>query len=201
MSDRSASNDKILILASLSPRRRTLLEQSGVPIEVIPPDVEEDILEGEKPWEIVERLSRAKADAVAARYPDRFVLAADTIVVLPETERRILGKPHDIDDARAMLKMIQARKHEVYTGFSLLCEKKKICITKNVKTIVHLAAMSGEDIEQYLKSGESLDKAGAYALQGRGGAYVDTIEGSYSNVIGLPMSEVRKALKAVGLWS
>lgn len=181
-----------IILASASPRRRELLSLLGTSFEVIIPSIDETHLQGEHPPEFCARLSREKALAVAQDNHDSLVIAADTVVVIGET---ILGKPQDQDQACAYLRTLRARMHEVYTGYTVACLSHDRITTKVVRTTVHFRDMSDEEIAWYAATGEPMDKAGAYALQGHGAAFIDRIDGSHTNVIGLPLSDLYSDLK------
>lgn len=183
--------DDTLILASASPRRRELLGYMGIPFTVESADAEE--VETGSPREIVEQNALLKGETVSRRYPGRVVLAADTLVYI---DGLTLGKPGDREDAKRMLRLLSGAWHEVHTGVALFSMKG--IARRHVVTRVHFVPLSGETIERYVLSGEPMDKAGAYALQGIGGMFVDQIEGSYSNIIGLPMATVRALLIEAG---
>jgi septum formation protein len=184
-----------LILASQSPRRKELLAQIGLTFTVKQSDCEEKI-EGTDPEEIVKSLSRQKAKAVAENAEKGYiVLGADTIVVL---DGRILGKPRDEEDAFRMLQGLQGREHMVYTGVTLIQEEKGLCVSFAEGTKVSVWPMSGEEIRDYIKTGEPMDKAGAYGIQGRFAAFIEKIEGDYTNVVGLPLARVYHELKKMG---
>jgi septum formation protein len=181
-----------LLLASSSPRRLALLRALGLEPEVRPADVDETLLPGEDPHDAAERLARAKASAVAA--PDgTVVLAADTIVVL---DGEALGKPRDDADARRMLRALRGRAHDVVTGVALA--RDGAVVSGRETTEVVFAPMTDEEVDAYVASGEPADKAGAYALQGLGGLFVERISGTPSNVIGLPFRLVRQLGARVG---
>ena len=184
------------ILASGSPRRKRLLEDAGLAFDVVqaPPDVEEGIAPGLVAE--VEAMCRAlaKASCVAKVHSGVFVLGADTVVVL---EGEILGKPSSVDDASRMLKMLSGRTHEVITAFTLLGPDSHQ--EEAVTTKVSFREIDEETIERYVRSGESMGKAGAYAIQGLGGSLVDRVEGSYTNVVGLPVTEVLNVLMRCGV--
>ena len=184
------------ILASGSPRRKRLLEDAGLAFDVVqvPPDVEENIAPGLLAE--VEAMCRAlaKASCVAKVHSGVFVLGADTVVVL---EGEILGKPSSVDDASRMLKMLSGRTHEVITAFTLLGPDSHQ--EEAVTTKVSFREIDEETIERYVRSGESMGKAGAYAIQGLGGSLVDRVEGSYTNVVGLPVMEVLNVLMRCGV--
>lgn len=176
-----------LLLASSSPRRLDLLRALGLEPEVRPADVDESILPGEDAHDAAERLARAKASAVAPSAPaGAVVLAADTIVVL---DGRALGKPRDDEDARRMLRALRGRAHDVVTGVALA--RDGVLVSGRETTEVVFAPMTDDEVDAYVASGEPADKAGAYALQGLGGLFVERISGTPSNVIGLPLRLVR----------
>ena len=182
-----------LTLASASPRRRELLERVGVNLEVVPADVDESRLPDEPPAAMAERLAAAKADVVAATQPDRLVLAADTIVVRDDA---VLGKPSDAAEAAAMLRSLSGRRHHVITGWALRGPSGGSSGT--VTTAVRFRPLPEPVIARYVATGEPLDKAGAYGIQGVGAMLVRSIEGSYTNVVGLPLVEVLDAVAAHG---
>lgn len=183
-----------LVLASGSPRRRALLGQLGIPLEVEPPEVDESALKDEAPADFVLRVATLKSLAVAARHPGRVVLAADTAVV---SGGRIFGKPADEREARRMLRSLSNRVHEVLTGVSVVGAG---CVEEfTVATKVRFKPLTAREIAWYVGTGEPMDKAGAYAIQERGGAFVQSIAGSHSNVVGLPLAETLAALERAGL--
>ena len=186
-----------LVLASGSPRRRELLSSLGLDFEVLPTDVDEALLDAESPVAAVERLARAKADAAAATLAGqaRVVLAADTLVVIAG---RVLGKPADPADARAMLRFLAGHRHEVHTAVALLDTASGRHATAVVTSRVRMASMSDHEIAWYVDTGEPLDKAGAYAVQGLGALYVESVDGNYTNVVGLPLPAVRRLLAELG---
>lgn len=189
-----------LVLASASPRRRDLLAKalvkSGIGFRIVPSHADETRRRGEPPDAYVARIAEAKARTVARRCPDAWVLAADTAVTLDGT---VLGKPADVADARDMLRRLSGRTHRVLTGF-VLCDRTDAAGPAQVVTShVHFRTLSEAVIDAYLDTGEPFDKAGAYAVQGAGRALVDRVDGSLSNVIGLPLDEVGAALRAAGL--
>jgi nucleoside triphosphate pyrophosphatase len=195
MGNRSSSPSK-LFLASASPRRKDLLEQICViPSRIEGVDVDESLLVDEQPRVAVARLAKLKAQAAQARQgPNEIILAADTLVACG---RRILGKPADEADARRMLELLSGRRHQVLTGLCLVtCEGK--FIARTVMTRVSFKRLSERELFAYLGSGEWEGKAGAYAIQGRAEAFVKAIEGSYSNVVGLPLHETANLLVGAG---
>ncbi len=184
----------MLILASQSPRRKQLLAQMGLEFDVHSSDVDETV-SGE-PGNCVAKLACRKAEAVAVRYPNDWVLGADTLVFLDGIP---MGKPKDTEEAFLMLKQLSGKKHQVMTGVCLINKSKDVCLKETAVTDVYFACLSDREIRDYIATGEPMDKAGAYAIQGRAGMYVEKICGSHSNVIGLPMSTVREMLKKVGI--
>jgi septum formation protein len=174
-----------LILASASPRRQDLLRQAGFEFEVHPAHIPEVQNAGESPLEYALRLAREKAQAVAKRFPERFVLGADTIVVV---DSLVLGKPRDAEDAARMLRLLSGRGHEVTTAVSLvLPQPARTADTRSCTTQVFFRELREPEILDYAASGEPLDKAGAYAIQGGAARWNVRLEGDYSNVVGLPL--------------
>ncbi|MEY4634470.1 MAG: hypothetical protein RJA55_268 [Acidobacteriota bacterium] len=179
-----------LILASRSPRRSELLAAAGIAFEVLAADIDETPRDGEAPGAYVERLAIEKARAVLALRPDATVLGADTTVTI---DGLILGKPVDASEAAAMLRRLRGRPHDVFTGVALVS-------ADGVQSAVELTrvwfdSMTDEDISWYVESGEPVDRAGAYAIQGLASRFIPRIEGSYSNVVGLPVALVSSILK------
>lgn len=175
-----------LILASASPRRAELLRAAGIPFDVVPADVDETIRAGERPQQYVTRVARDKARAISAEHPKQFVLGADTTVVV---DGHILAKPTDADDARRMLRMLSGRWHEVLTAVAF-ARGGAVVISQVASTRVEFTSMRADEVDWYVTTGEPMDKAGAYAIQGLASRFVTAIEGSYSNVVGLPVSLV-----------
>ncbi len=184
------------ILASASPRRRELLASIGFDFEIMPSDIPEVRGEGEAPEEYVARLSREKAGAVADKHPSRWVIAADTTVLLGE---ELLEKPRDPDDAKRMLAAIAGKTHIVYTGVTLQNLGNHYHDTRVAESEVRMLPLSTRDVDWYVASGEPLDKAGSYAVQGIGGMFIDSIHGSYSNVVGLPLAMLFQMLRKAGV--
>jgi septum formation protein len=185
-----------LILASQSPRRRYLLEQAGLTFAVVPSLFDEDTVQLSDPADYVKTLAEAKADKVARDYPDSWVLGADTIVTLFSA---ILGKPGTPREARQMLERLSGQSHCVYTGYAIVCKNRETCISDAIKTDVQFKDLTRAEIDWYIQTGEPFDKAGAYAIQGLGTFLVRRINGSYTNVVGLPVCEVIEALLKVGV--
>jgi septum formation protein len=175
-----------IVLASASPRRADLLRAAGIAFDIIVADVDETPQPGERAFDYVRRLARDKAEAVRARAGNAPVLAADTAVVI---DGEILGKPRDGDDATRMLRLLSGRVHEVLTGICL--DRYGLVET----TTVEFAPMEEQEIAWYVASGEPMDKAGAYAIQGLASRFVRRIDGSYSNVVGLPVALVYELLR------
>jgi septum formation protein len=185
----------LLILASASPRRQELLTLASVQFVVVPRDADETARPGESPGEHVRRLARAKAARVAERHAGRWVLAADTAVVIDE---RILGKPRDPREAEEMLRLLSGRVHEVLTGYCLLRFPSGGERERTVSSRVSFKDLSAEEIRRYTRTEEPYDKAGGYAIQGRAAYMIREIQGSYTNVVGLPLCEVMEDLQELG---
>ena len=185
-----------LILASVSPRRSELLRNAGIAFKVDPADIHEAPFAGEAPIDYARRLARDKAKAVLARHPDALVLGADTVVVVDE---HLLEKPANPEDATRMLRLLSGRSHQVITGVSLLAANFEA--TQAEVTQVTFVNMSEQEIAEYVASGEPMDKAGAYGIQGVASRWVERIEGDYFNVVGLPVARVYRMLKEVGSGS
>ncbi|HEX2120669.1 MAG TPA: Maf family protein [Thermoanaerobaculia bacterium] len=184
------------ILASASPRRRELLASIGLEFEVVPSHVPEVHAEGEAPEEYVARLSRDKAAAIAGEHPSRWVIAADTTVLLGD---QLLEKPADAQDAARMLATIAGQTHVVYTGVTLENRERGHRDTRVAESEVRMLPLSPPEIEWYVATGEPLDKAGAYAVQGIGAMFIDSIHGSYTNVVGLPLATLFQMLRKAGI--
>jgi septum formation protein len=183
-----------LVLASASPRRAELLRAAGFHIEVVPAEVDEALLPGEAPEAYVARVARDKAAAVACRKIGNPVLAADTAVVL---DGEILGKPSDDAHARSMLERLSGRTHDVLTGVRLSVDGRGFEAVE--RTRVRFLPITADEIAWYIASGEPRDKAGGYAIQGLASRFVDWVEGSYTNVVGLPVATVHRLLRQAGL--
>jgi septum formation protein len=180
-----------LILASKSPRRRFLLEQAGLEFSVIPSNFEENSIPLSSPESYVKRLAEAKAKDISQRYPDSWVIGADTTVFIDNT---MLGKPGSRPEARKMLWSLSGKTHQVLTGYCICCEATGRFFSETIKTDVCFKELTGYQIDWYINSGEPFDKAGAYAIQGIGTFLVKRIHGSYTNVVGLPVCEVLEFL-------
>ena len=184
------------ILASQSPRRRELLASIGLTFEVMPSDVPEVHQPGESPEEYVARLSRDKAEAIASKHDDAWIIAADTTVLLGD---ELLEKPADAADARRMLATIAGKTHIVYTGVTLQNAALGWRDTRVAESEVRMLPLDERDIAWYVSTGEPLDKAGAYAVQGIGAMFIDSIHGSYTNVVGLPLALLFQMLRRAGV--
>ncbi len=189
------SSSPQLILASQSPRREYLLKQAGLHFSVIPSQVDEDAFELTNPGDYVKTLARAKAEDVACQYPDSWVIGADTIVTIGQS---ILGKPENLEDAKAMLRRLSGQSHAVFTGYAIVNHGAAQCVCETIETSVEFKSLSKAEIDWYTQSDEPFDKAGAYAIQGLGTFLVRRIEGSYTNVVGLPVCEVIETLLGLG---
>lgn len=187
-----------LILASQSPRRKELLEQAGLAFTVVPSDVDEDGITVTEPARYARYLAEAKAMDISEKFPDNWVLGADTIVV---ADGLILGKPGSKEEAMSMMKRLSGRQHVVYTGFCLSFKKGGKRISETVQTLVEFKVLSDKEITWYVATPEPYDKAGGYAIQGQGAFLVKRIEGSYTSVVGLPVCEVIESLTAMGALS
>lgn len=184
-----------IILASASPRRAELLTSLGVSYEAVRSDIDERPHSDESPPDYIMRLARAKAIAVARKYEKGLVIGADTIVVL---DGRLLGKPQDNADAKRMLESLSGRWHVVMTGVALYDSATRREMADYSKTLVRFASLSEKEIDWYIGCGEHEDKAGAYAIQGRGGMFVEEIAGNYHNVVGLPLPLVYRLARRLG---
>jgi septum formation protein len=182
-----------LVLASASPRRADLLRAAGIAFDVFPVDVDERFRNGEKPEHAVARLAEAKANVAAASHPDAIILGADTTVVI---RGQALAKPVDAADAARMLRLLSGRTHEVLTGVCLYGQGRRLLHVE--PTRVRMARLGESEIAWYVSTGEPFDKAGGYAVQGFASRFIEGIDGSYSNVVGLPISSVYELLKELG---
>jgi len=184
-----------LILASVSPRRRDLLNQIGIPFQSVGSTTNEAVQTKMKPRDFACLMATRKAESVKKVHRKRWVLAADTLVVV---NKRIYGKPRDTQDCRAMLSELSGKRHRVITGFCILEPSGNKSQLQAVTTMVDVKELSALEIEAYIKTGEPFGKAGAYAIQGIGAFMIEGIEGSYTNIVGLPVCEVVRALLACG---
>ena len=190
-----AEKETKIILASSSPRRADLLANLGVSFELAPSDIHERPHPNEAPADYIIRLARAKVIAVARHRETGLLVGADTIVVL---DGKILGKPEDEDDADLMLRQLAGRWHAVMTGVALYDAATRREVADYEKTLVRFAQLSDKEIEWYIKTGEPLDKAGSYGIQGLGGLFVEEIAGNYYNVVGLPLPLLYRLAKRMG---
>jgi MAF protein len=181
-----------LILASASPRRQELLRSVGLKFKTIPAHVNEDYIKGESPQQHVRRLAQEKAQLIARKYPRVWVLGADTIVVI---DGLILGKPKNKTQAKEMLKKLSGSEHKVFTGFTVIQVASKVSHSDIVQSTVKFKKISAAELDWYIACDEPYDKAGGYAVQGKGAYFIKSIRGSYTNVIGLPLCEVLETLK------
>lgn len=186
---------KKIILASGSPRRKELLAQIGITFEIQKAEGEE-VITSSVPTEAVKELSLQKAQEVAAKYEGDVVIGADTVVA---AGGQILGKPKDKEDAMRMLRMLQGKDHEVITGVAVLLKDQQKVINFAEITKVHVFPMTEAQMEAYVESGEPMDKAGAYGIQGKFAAYVSGIEGDYNNVVGLPIGRLYQEVLGAGV--
>jgi septum formation protein len=189
--DFQSSGIRRLVLASGSPRRRQLLPLLGLPFVVKATRVDERVLDGEPPTELVLRVSRAKACAVNGVRPDELVVAADTVVVL---DGQVLGKPADPDEARSMLWQLCGRSHRVYSGVSVWHAARRQMVSELSESLVWMREYTADEIARYVESGDPLDKAGAYAIQHSGFDPVARVEGCWLTVMGFPLCHLRRAL-------
>ncbi|MHB8880036.1 MAG: Maf family protein [Thermodesulfovibrionales bacterium] len=186
-----------IILASGSPRRRELLSLTGLKFRVVLSDFEEDMTLPLPPQSLAKFLSREKAAAVAGGYKNAVVIAADTFILFNQA---ILGKPHTPREAARMLAMLSGRAHTVITGYTIIDTADGRRVTRAVSTKVYFRELTRREIDTYVATGEPLDKAGAYAIQGRGSVFIKRISGDYFNVIGLPLCSLTEDLKAFGIF-
>ena len=186
-----------LVLASASQRRADLLGQIGVvPDRIVPANIDESPITGELPRQLVSRLSASKAILVSKKYPRSIILAADTVVACG---RRVLSKPENLDQARSFLNLLSGRRHRVISGLAIISPNGNL-YKRLVETHVNFKRLTSTELNQYLESGEWEDKAGAYAIQGIAAEFIKSINGSYSNVVGLPLFETAQLLKGLGYY-
>lgn len=186
-------NSDEIILASGSPRRQQYLKEMGINFMVKTASVQEHAFDHESPKSFVLRMAREKAGKISLKFPDSWVISGDTVVCI---EDKILGKPFDEEDAFALLMSLSGREHSVKTAFCVAHYSRGVEIVQSVSTMVHFTDFSESVARAYIAEGESLDKAGAYGIQGKGIFLVKSIEGSYSNVVGLPLCELIEVLQA-----
>src|SRR3972149_243191 len=196
LTELTVQNESRIILASSSPRRKVLLEKIGLSFDICHSNIDENIKKGETPEEHCLRLAEEKAKEAAKNVKRGWIIGADTIVFI---DNRILGKPSGIKEAREMLNLLKGRYHKVCTAFCLLNAVTGNKIKRVVESRVKIKNLTDKEIEDYIKTSEPFDKAGAYAVQGIGSFMVEGIEGSYTNVVGLPMAEFEEALEQAGI--
>jgi septum formation protein len=191
-------DENAIVLASESTRRVDILRTLGVSFSIIPPGIDETKRPTESPKDYALRIAYEKAYKVGNLFPDKWIIGADTIVV---HKGKVLGKPGSDTDAFEMLKRLRGNWHKVYTGYCVLNMSKQIVYQDVAETKVFIKDLTDDEIEKYIKTSEPLDKAGSYAVQGKGGYMVKEIKGSYSNVVGLPISEITDVLLSLGILS
>ena len=189
-------NAKIIILASASPRRKEILAKTGLKFKIDESAYEETIVAGLKPDSLARFLSRGKARDVARRHRNALVIAADTIVV---SRGRLFAKPRTVEEAREMLNTLSGKAHSVITGFTIIDTGSKRELSRSVKSKVFFKRLGSDEIDAYIRSGEPLDKAGAYGIQGLGAVLIRKIEGDFFNVVGLPLYALSESLKKFGI--
>jgi septum formation protein len=185
-----------LILASTSPRRRELLALLGIPFDIKSPSFEEQLVVGRPAIEQVQSFAQGKAQSVARQEPEAIVLGSDTVI---ELNHHVLGKPVDLAEARAMLRRLAGRDHHVHTAVALICSARAIDVVALSTASVRMKPFDERAHERYLATGESLGKAGAYSIQGEGGDLVDSIDGDFTTVVGLPLRLVSQLLMQAGV--
>lgn len=193
---KKSNHESSIILASESPRRRSLLQQAGLTFTVVPSGIDEDSIPKKPPETYVEMLAEAKAVDVSNRYPDKWIIGADTIVLM---DGMIMGKPGSRNEARTMLKRLSGKTHLVLTGYAICCNRQHRIFSETVATNVTFKRLTDAEIEWYIHTEEPFDKAGAYAVQGLGTFLVKRINGSYTSVVGLPVCEVVEFLITEGI--
>ncbi|HBU06870.1 MAG TPA: septum formation inhibitor Maf [Candidatus Magasanikbacteria bacterium] len=187
---------KQIILASTSPRRNELLSKTGLKFKAVKSGYEEDMALNLKPKKLVEFLSKNKALAVMKKYPKAIIISGDTIIAYKD---KVLGKPKSKIEAKKFLKMLSGKSHEVITAFTIFdCQTKKT-ITKSIPTKITMKKLTDKEIDWYIKTGEPLDKAGAYAIQGLGAMFITKISGDYFATVGLPVYQLVQELKKFGI--
>lgn len=190
--------ENAIVLASESTRRVDILRTLGISFSIIPPDIDERKKRDETIRDYVLRIAQEKAKKVGIHFPDKWVIGADTIVV---HKGKVLGKPKSEEEAMEMLTALRGKWHKVLTGYCILNVSKKTSCQDVVETKVFIKDLTDEEIRRYIKTSEPFDKAGSYAVQGKGGFMVKEIKGSYSNVVGLPICEITDILLSLGILS
>ncbi len=191
-------DENAIVLASESTRRVDILRTLGISFSIMPPGIDERRKPYESPKDYVLRIAYEKARKVGDLFPDKWIIGADTIVV---HKGRVLGKPKTDADAVAMLKRLRANWHKVFTGYCILNVSKQIVYQDVAETKVFIKDLTDDEIAKYVGTSEPFDKAGSYAVQGKGGYMVKEIKGSYTNVVGLPICEITEALLSLGILS
>lgn len=192
------NDENAIVLASESTRRIDILRTLGISFSIIPPDIDESKRKDESIREYVTRIAHDKASKVGKLFPEKWVIAADTIVV---SKGRVLGKPKNEKQAVDMLRRLRGRWHKVMTGYCILNVSRGITYQDVAETKVFIKDLTDEEIARYIKTSEPFDKAGSYAVQGKGGYMVKEIKGSYANVVGLPICEITEMLMTLGVLS
>ncbi|HVT00837.1 MAG TPA: Maf family protein [Patescibacteria group bacterium] len=187
---------KKIILASSSPRRRELMKFLGIPFDVVSSDFDETRIPDTDYKHFVETLSFEKVKVVAASFDDAIIVGADTVVVM---DGKVLGKPKDKRDAKKKLKLLSGTKHLIITGYTIFDTKSGRVVNSSVESSVKLKDLTNEEIEAYIATGEPMDKAGGYAVQGIGGLFVEKVDGDYFNIVGLPLKDIRRHLADFGI--
>jgi len=192
------NDENAIVLASESTRRVDILRTLGISFSIMPPGIDEHRKPYESPKDYVLRIAYEKARKVGDLFPDKWIIGADTVVV---HKGKVLGKPKADEDAVAMLKRLRANWHKVFTGYCILNASKQIVYQDVAETKVFIKDLTDDEIAKYVGTSEPFDKAGSYAVQGRGGYMVKEIKGSYSNVVGLPICEITESLLSLGILS
>ena len=182
-----------IILASTSPRRKMLLEKTGLEFEIFPGNYEEDMTLDMEPKELAKFLAKGKAQSVVSKFPDALIIGSDTFLSF---EDKVLGKPHTPERAKEMLQMLRGNMHSVLTGYAIIDTKNNNSINDVVETKVYFKNYSDQEIDDYIATGEPLDRAGAYAIQEIGAKLVEKIEGDFDSAVGLPVKNILEALKS-----
>jgi septum formation protein len=185
-----------IVLASTSPRRKELLTKTGLEFEVCAGDYKEDMTLLLPPMELASFLSKGKAESVASRYEDALIISADTFIYF---DGHVLGKPHTLKRAREMLKLLSGNEHSIFTGFTIMDTKNKKTISKTIESKVKFKVLSNLEIDGYIKTGESLDRAGAYDFRATKSTFVENVTGDQDNIIGLPVANLVKTLELFGV--
>lgn len=180
-----------IVLASTSPRRKELLEKTGVIFEICPGDYEEDMTLSMEPKELAKFLSKGKAESVVSKFPDALIIGSDSFIAHNDI---VLGKPHTAEKAKEMLQMLRGTNHSILTGYAVIDTKNNKMINDVSETKVYFRNYDDSEIDEYIATGEPLDRAGAYAIQGLGGRLVDRYEGDYDSAVGLPVKKILEAL-------